>query len=206
MSQLPVAGVVASRSTRALLLRRGAVAGGTALAAGGLTAVVPGTAGSARSPAQDVRILNFLLWLEFAQAAFYREALAAGRLSGEPLEIAQALGQHEQAHVAFLQGMLGRRARAEPRFDFAAAVGDPDRFLEAADLLEKTGVAAYIAQAPNLTRGRITEIATVASVEARHAAWIAAVRGTNPAPKPADAAMTGKQVVATIRRAGFLRS
>jgi hypothetical protein len=206
MSQLPVGEVVASRTTRALLLRRGAVAGGAAVAAGGLAAIVPGNAGSARSQAQDVRILNFLLWLEYAQAAFYREALAAGGLSGEALEIAEAVGQHEQAHVAFLQGILGGRARAEPRFDFADAVGDSDRFLGAADLLEKTGVAAHVAQAPNLTSAKATQIATVTSVEARHAAWIAAVRGTNPAPRAADAAMTGKQVVAAIRRAGFLGS
>lgn len=205
MSESPVV-EVESRTTRALLLGRGALAGGAVLVAGALTAVVPGTADSARSRAQDVRILNFLLWLEYAQAAFYREALAGGPLSGESLEIAQALGQHEQAHVAFLQGMLGRKARAEPRFDFADAVGDSERFLDAADRLEQTVVAAYIGQAPNLTRARTTEIATVTSVEARHAAWISAVRGRNPAPHAADEARTAKQAVSALRRAGFLRS
>jgi hypothetical protein len=175
------------------------------LAAGGLAAVVPASAGSARK-GQDARILNFLLWLEYAQAAFYREALASERLNGEALEIAEALDQHEQAHVAFLQGMLGRRARAEPRFDFSGAVTDTDRFLEAADLLEQTGVAAYIGQAPNLSTARSTEIATVVSVEARHAAWVAAVVGRNPAPRAADGARTPAQVVSAIRRAGFLRS
>jgi Ferritin-like domain len=205
VGQVLVAGA-ASRSTRSLLLKRGAVAGGALLAAGGLTAAVPAIAGPARTRAQDARILNFLLWLEYAQAAFYREALAADRLGGEALELAEALGQHEQAHVAFLQGMLGRQARAEPRFDFADAVGTEERFLEAADLLEETGVAAYIGQAPNLSRPRTTEIATVVSVEARHAAWVAAVIGQNPAPRAADASRTPTRVVSTFRRAGFLRS
>ena len=52
--------------------------------------------------------------------------------------------------------------------------------------LEDLGVAAYTAQAPNLTKGTLKAAARIVSVESRHAAWIRDLRGINPAPDAAE--------------------
>jgi Ferritin-like domain len=203
MSQHRAASVAVSRDE---LLQRAVVAGGALAAGGVLLSGLPDLAASAPSRAQDVRILNFALWLEYAQAAFYSSVEDAGALTGEAMEFAQVVGAHERKHVAFLKKTLGKRARKEPTFDFGEATRKEGEFLTAAHLLEETGVAAYIGQAPNLTRRLLIPTATIVSVEARHAAWIRDILGRNPAPLAADAAKEAKQVVAAIKRTGFIRS
>jgi rubrerythrin len=188
------------RSRRHFLL--GGLVGGAALA-GALTGLGRPAAAQAPSPEQDERILNFALGLEYLQAAFYAEAESQGALGGEPAEFARIVGEQEQRHVERLQELLGSAAQPEPEFDLEDAVADEDAFLEAAVVLEDNGVFAYIGQGSNLTVDGVAAVAPLVSVEARHAAWILAIAGRNPAPAAADPAATVQSMQAALERAGL---
>jgi hypothetical protein len=183
---------------------RGGFLAGAGLFGGGTAALLlePATA-EARSRRQDRRVLQFLLQLERLQAAFYSAASERGRLRGELREFADVVGAQEREHVALLERRLKGAAGARPTYDFGDAVDDPDRFARTARQLEETGVAAYIGQGANLKARTVATVARIASVEARHAAWIGDFLGQNPAPLAADKAATSRQVQAAINRLGF---
>ena len=162
-------------------------------------------AGAAPSRAQDQKIFNFALLLEYLQAAFYSEAVDHGRLKGEVREFAEIVSEHERDHVRYLQKALGSKARERPTFTFGDATQDQRKFLDAAVLLENTGVAAYNGQAANLTKKALAAAAEIVSVEGRHAAWISDLAGQEPAPRAADPGATAGEVIATLRKTGFVR-
>lgn len=184
---------------------RTALLGGAVIGAGGLAAVLPGFAGSTQAASRDARILNFVLRLEHLKAAFYEEAAAEGGLTGELGQLAPVLAQHERRHVDLLLGRLGAQADAAPEFDFGEMTRDADRFARTVETLEEAAVAAYIGQGANLTRPSMVLFAQIASVEARHAAWIADVLGNDPAPKAADETKTAEQILAVLEETGFER-
>lgn len=195
-------GEVEDRATRRDVLTAAAGAG---VAAG--IALLGGRAGSAQaapSPAQDEKILNFALLLEYLQAAFYSEAVRHARLRGEAAEFAETVAEHEREHVQYLRRALGSRARKRPEFAFGDATKSQRRFLPAAVLLENIGVAAYNGQAANLTKKTLAAAAEIVSVEGRHAAWASAIAGEDPAPRAADVGASASDVVATLRKTGFL--
>jgi hypothetical protein len=182
------------------------VAGGAVTAGGLLLGGLPRLASSAPSPAQDARILNLVLLLEYVEAGFYAEARAKGALRGELRKFATVVGGHEQQHLAFIKKALGSSARKAPRLRFGTATTDPDAFVKAAVALEDTSVAAYNGQATNLTSGTLAAAAKIVSVEARHAAWIRAIAGEVPAPEATDSPLTEAQVRAALRKTGFVKS
>jgi hypothetical protein len=192
-------------ASRGEVVRKAVAAGGAVLGGGALLAGLPRLASPAPSPDQDVRVLNFALVLEELTAAFYAEALARGRLTGELRRYARIVGGHERAHVRFIRRALGARARRRPSFDFGSATSDEDEFTAAAITLEDTGVAAYNGQAANVTTGVLKAAARIVSVEARHAAWIRDIAGRPPAAEPTDAPMSERQVRSALEKTGFLR-
>ena len=193
-------------ASRGKLLRR-ALAGGGAIVAGGVVvAGLPRSADSAPSPAQDAEILNLALLLEYMESAFFTEASFSGKLSGELLEYAQIVRGHERAHVAFLRGALGSKARKEPKFDFGNVTKDPKAFTSAAVKLQDLMVAAYNGQATNLTTGALEAAAKIVSVEARHAGWIRAIAQENPAPDATDTPKTAAEVTAAVNKTNFVSS
>jgi rubrerythrin len=187
------AGHAASR--RAVLTAAGLVAGGILVGGVGAPAIGSG------SRLGDAAILNFALEMEELQAALYAQALQHAGLTGELAQYARVVGGHERAHVAFLRQTLGSRAAPAPEFDF----GDAVRFAVAARVLEDLGVAALDGQAANLTRPSLAAVATIVSVEARHAAWIRDLAGELPAPTPANPSEGAARVLAAIRRTGFVK-
>lgn len=192
--------------SRGKFLRRSLAAGGTVLAGGVVIAGLPRLAVSAPSPAQDLEILNFALQLEYMESAFFTEASTKGRLTGELLEFAELVRGHERAHVAFLRNALGDKARKRPTFDFGEATRDPKAFTSAAVALQDLMVAAYNGQAANLTTGVLASAAKIVSVEARHAGWIRAIAGNNPAPKATEVPKTAAEVTAAVNRTKFVKS
>lgn len=190
--------------SRAKVLKRAVAAGGGILAGGVVIAGLPRQAASAPSPAQDAEILNFALLLEYMESAFFTEASVGGRLTGELLEFADVVRGHERAHVVFLRDALGSNARKEPTFDFGEATRDPQEFTEAAVLLQDLAVAAYNGQAANLTTGALEAAAKIVSVEARHAGWIRAIAGLNPAPDATDTPKTAEEATAAINKTNFV--
>jgi hypothetical protein len=193
-------------SSRAQFIARAVVAGGALTAGGLVVAGFPRLAVSAPSAAQDQKILNFALLIEYIEEGFYAEALAKGKLSGELLEYVSVVHGHERAHVAFLKRVLGENAREEPKLKFGDTTSDPATFTAAAIALEETVIAAYNGQATNLTKPTLAQAAKIVSVEARHAGWIRAIAGKNPAPTATDSPKTAAQVQADINHAGFLRT
>jgi len=191
--------------TRKGFLKKIAIGGTTVMAGGAIAALVPSTALGQVGPAQDVRILNFALTLEFLEAEFYRQARIRNGLSGELRGFARTVGGHENAHVQFLRGALGARAVAKPRFDFGDIPADPTRFATTARVLEDTGVAAYNGQAQNLTKATLAAAASIVSVEARHAAWIRDILQTNPTPKAFDDALPAARIQAAVNATGFIQ-
>ncbi len=170
-----------------------------------LLAGLPQDAGSKPSKKQDAEILNFVLVLEALQAAFYDDALNRGSLSGELLEFAQEVGAQEHEHGDFVRQALGSAAREAPKFEFGEATASPRAFGKTALELEDLGVAAYNAQAPNLTPGALAAAARIVSVEARHAAWIRDLLGDNPAPFASEPRKSAKAITAALNRTGFVK-
>lgn len=193
-------------SSRAEFVAQAVVAGGALAACGLLVAGLPRLAESAPSAGQDQKILNFALLLEYIEAGFYAEAFAKGKLSGDLLEYVSVVRGHERAHVAFLKSALGKNARKAPTLDFGRTTSDPKKFTSAAIALEETVIAAYNGQAANLTKPTLAMAAEIVSVEARHAGWIRAIAGMNPAPTATDQPETVAEVQAAVNRTGFLHS
>ena len=191
--------------TRTALFRR-AAAGGAVVAGGALLGARRGNGTSLAAPTADTdaKILNFFLLLEQLQEAFYREALRRTRPAGALGEFARTVVRQESEHVAFLTERLGSRARARPKPDFGDALSTPEQFRAAAIDLEETTIAAYIGQGANLTRDAIGAVGTLLSVEARQAAWVLDLAGKSPAPNAADPAQGSGDIVAHLRRQGYI--
>jgi hypothetical protein len=198
--------VSSPRDSRRQFLTRAFAAGGTIVAGGIVVAALPRLGISAPSPAQDAEILNLALLLEYVESAFFTEASVNGKLSGELLEFADIVRGHERAHVAFLRGALGSKARKRPTFEFGKATRDPAAFTSAAVALQDLMVAAYNGQAANLTTGALESAAKIVSVEARHAGWIRAIAGKNPAPDATETPMSAAQATAALNRTKYVRS
>jgi hypothetical protein len=190
--------------TRSDLVARSALAGG-ALAAGGLlSGGLSKPALSQPSAAQDERVLEWLLQVEYLQADLYTEAERRGALTGELRELANVAGEQEREHIAALERALGTKARSKrPSFDFGVATTDPQKFLAAAVEVEELSLAAFNGQVPNLTDRRILLAMGIASVEARHVGWVRDLAQLNPAPRPADAPATQAETRAAIKDTGF---
>jgi rubrerythrin len=179
--------------------------------AGGALASVPlarrlfrlGDALGSPSKAQDAKILQLVLQLEYTQVAFYSQALAQGSLTGELRNFARAALAHERQHLAAIRKALGPKAGPKPSFAFGDKVKSPDAFTRAAIDLEDIAVAGYNGQAANLTKGTLAAAAEIVSVEARHAAWVRAIAGKVAAPKPVDQPLTARQVASGLRTIGM---
>jgi Ferritin-like domain len=177
-------------SSRAGFLRK---AGGALVGVTAFGALVPAFADAAAVPASDIAILNFALTLEYLEAAFYAEANANGKLTDkETQRFASVVANHENSHVQFLLKTLGSAAVAKPMFNFQGTTSDQSMFQATADVLENTGVHAYLGQVPNIkTKAVLVGAGRILPVEARHAAWIRDIRfqgGTTSAETPAPGA------------------
>jgi rubrerythrin len=195
-------------ASRREAVRRGALGLAVVAAGAGFGALrhpAAAAAASEPSPAQDRAIFNFALLLEYLQAAFYTQAVKDAMLTGDVRSFAEVVSEHERAHVDYLRKALGKHARPRPQFDFGDATRSESAFLEAAVLLENTGVLAYNGQAANLTKPALAAAAEIVSVEGRHAAWISALAGKPPAPRAADVGTPSPDVVRKLRSTGFLK-
>jgi len=172
---------------RSALFRRAVVGGGTFLAGGLLVGGLPRIALGKPSAAQDGKILNFALLLEYLESAFYVDAVDKGALRTSPrlLGFATTVRDHELAHVDFLRRALGGAAIAEPSFDFKGTTEDADTFAATALVLEDTGVAAYNGQGPRLRARTSTDtLIQAGSVSLAGVAFAAAALRTVPLLSP----------------------
>jgi rubrerythrin len=152
------------------------------------------------SAAQDREILQFALQVEQLKAAFYAEAAAKRKLTGELRQFAVVAAGHEQDHADALARALGRRAKKPPQFAFGNETTDAHAFTTAAIALEEAAVGIYNEEAANLRRPALALALEIVSVEGRHAAWIRSLAGDRPAPRAADPGQTSTAVLATLKR------
>ncbi len=153
-----------------------------------------------------VDVLNYALTLEHLEAAFYRDGLASIGREGittwgyqdTVFDNLVAIGEHEAEHVAVLTQVitdLGGMPVEEAMYDFGYedAVG----FLQVAQALEDTGVAAYQGAAQYLIDSDelLTAALTIHGVEARHAAYIALLNGAVPFPAAVNPTLTPAEVL-----------
>ena len=164
--------------TRAEFLRKAAVGGGALLAA--LAAPPP----EALARADDTSILNFDLAFEYMQATFYTETERVGtidRMRPEMARWARVFGAHERAHVRIIKSVLGEAAVKKPFFNFRGVTEDEDEFVRTAVAMEDITTALLAGQTPRLdSRPLVSALFSLLTVEARHAAWVRHVVGTNP--------------------------
>jgi hypothetical protein len=193
--------------TRGDFFRKAAVGGGSLLAGGVLLSGLPSLAEAAtKSNANDVRILNYALTLEYLESAFYDEAVASGALAGSLLDAAKIVKAHEDAHVKALKKTLGKAAVKKPKFDFKGTTTDPNKFLQTAVVLENTGVAAYSGQATNIKQAAVVKAAvSILTVEARHAAHFNALASKSFAPRAFDAPKSKSAVLKAVKKTGFIK-
>jgi rubrerythrin len=192
------------RSSRRRILAVAAVAAGAMGAASlGERFLRAGNALASPSKAQDTRILQLVLQLEYTQVAFYEQALRDAGLQGELRHFAQTALGHERQHLSAIRKALGSRAGQAPSFDFGRQTRSQDAFWRAAIKLEDIAVSAYNGQATNLTTPTLAAAATIVSVEARHAAWVRALAGQVAAPDPVDKPMTAKQAADSLHEIGL---
>ena len=190
--------------TRASFLRKAGVGAGAVLGSGAFFGALPSLAGAGVA-ASDVAILNFALTLEYLEAAFYTEAVSKGRFSGEVGKFARIVRAHEAAHVSFLKGALGKAAVARPKFNFKGTTTDEAKFKQTAQVLEDTGVAAYLGQVGNIKSKKILGAAgSILPIEARHAGWIRDINHVPGAPKAFEGARSKAQILAAVKGTGFI--
>jgi rubrerythrin len=206
-----------SGDTRLGFLRKAGIAGGAAVSGGALLgALVPGVAmagGYSRPPAKfgagDIGILNFALTLEYLERAFYNEATAKGKIKSPQLKkFLATVTKDERAHVTFLKGALGSKAVSEPTFDFKGIPENEALFAATAQVLENTGVHAYLGQAGNIkTPAYLIAAATIVTIEARHSGAIGLINsaGGGIAPSgPFDKPLGATTILADVTATGFI--
>jgi len=202
----------AIRETRAAFLKKAGLGGAAVIGGGALMGALPSIA-SAGVPASDVAILNFALTLEYLEAEFYAQAKKHNVANGNSAisQFINVVAQHEAAHVTYLKQALGKKAVAKPQFDFKDTVTDTAKFQATAQVLEDTGVQAYLGQAGNIkAKGILAAAGSILPVEARHAAWIRDInsgfKGTGPSPAPTafEGAKTKAQILAAVKATGFI--
>jgi len=198
--------------TRSAFLKKAGIGLGAVVGGGTVIGALPSIAAAATA-ASDIAILNFALTLEYLEAEFYRQAKANNVGSGQQdlTAFIDVVAQHEAAHVAFLRKALGSRAVVKPTFDFKDAVTSQTKFAATAQVLEDTGVSAYLGQVGNIKSKKILAAAgSILPVEARHASWIRDINGAfkGGAPLPAPSAFQGSrtkaQVLAAVKATHFI--
>jgi hypothetical protein len=215
------AGALDADGTRRDMLRRSGIAGAGFVAGGVLFNGLLSPAQAAgitfstkkKSAANDAKIANYALTLEYLEAAFYKAAVDGGALKdADALDFAKTVAAHEAAHVAALKKALGKAAVKSPTFDFGAAVADQATFLKTAATVEPVGVSAYAGAGPYIKQLPILKAAlAIHSVEANHAAWVAALLkykfgGTDsPSPNAFNPARSEKAVLKIVTATGFIK-
>jgi hypothetical protein len=132
----------------------------------------------------DIGVLGYALTLEYLEADFYGKALASGKLSGQAAALARTFHGHELQHVATLEAairQLGGQPPARPKTQFQLT--DQKSILAVASTLEGVGADAYLDQLGRLeSKALLSTALSIHTVEARHAAAINSLLGTDIAP------------------------
>lgn len=162
----------------------------------------------------DIEILNYALTLEHLEAAFYVQGLdlfsgrafkkgvftkrLGFRLADKLRDSLKLIRDHEVEHVAALTSTivaLGGTPVVACTYNFGYS--GVEEFLQVAQILENTGVSAYDGAIALISDPVLqTTGATIATVEARHAAYLNIVNGDEAFPTSFDVPKTMAEVLA----------
>ncbi len=179
----------------------------------------------------DFDVVQFALFLEHLENAFYRDGLevftaadfqsglrvfrdgsleASGTMFVDGTKVrdaVQRVSEHETAHAEDLYGLLvslGATPVVECsayNFDFSSV----ETFMRTAQLLENTGVAAYVGAASVITNPDYIRVAaSIATVEARHATYFDALTANKVFPSAYDLARPMGTTVEIVLAAGLV--
>lgn len=151
-------------------------------------------------PSSDAAILNYALTLEHLEAAFYVEASNKYPNGNYVHRLINVLRNDEISHVNALTAAIKsfgyKPVGAASHYMFPNYFRNRKKFLSFANVLENTGVHAYLGQAPHIkTPAILLTAASIVTVEARHAGALAAVQSRNPTQGPFDTGYTMSQVL-----------
>ena len=182
--------------------------------------------GATSETVNDVNVLNFALKLANMEYAFYQRALAMftqsdflksaaaqaigeSRICADMYSCINGIALNEQAHVATLiQTVYSLDGIPQAPDCYNFGITDVDSFLQSAQTIENIVVSAYNGaiipqwQTSNATitnPGLQSLLATIATVEARHAAYFDLLNLTVPFAIPFDAAQSMDQILAAIK-------
>lgn len=131
----------------------------------------------------DTGIFNYIYTLEQLEAAFYIKLSVAypAAFTATQISFFKDIKSHEVAHRGFYKKFLGAAGIGNLDFDFSSIdFTNATAVFTATKALEDMGVAAYngiLARAQQSFT--ITILSQIASVEARHAAWVRGQVTTN---------------------------
>jgi rubrerythrin len=209
----------------------------TLLAGGALAAVLPRAAQAHETGrASNVDMLNYALTLEHLEYIFYREGLkkfdesdfrryfARNReyekqgirdIDGEAVRRKfVVIREHEETHVETLEFVISEVLEGTPvpraRYNFEqTAFTSVGKFVSVAQFLENTGVSAYDGAIAHIEAAKLlTAGATIATVEARHAAYLNLLNGTSPFPEAFDTPVAPRAICEAVKaeNGGFIVS
>lgn len=153
--------------------------------------------------ASDLDVLNYALTLEHLEYAFYRDGIGNFTFGNDPFGQSidtnlAAIRDHEGAHVTALTDAItsmGGTPVAEATYDFGYGT-DPVAFLATAAALENTGVSAYDGAGQYIQTPDLLPVAGgIVAVEARHAAYLNLINGTEPFPASFETPLTPAEVL-----------
>jgi ferritin-like protein len=189
--------------SRTDFLRKAALGGAALLGALALPA-------EAAAKTSDTALLNFDLTFEYLQSTFYTEAERIGtiaKMRPEKAFWAKTLGAHERAHVAVLKKVLGRDAVRSPAFNFRGATESDTKFTKTAVAMEDVTVALLTGQTARIkSRGLVSALFSLLTVEARHAAWARHIVGAVPVAKSVDVSLPVREVDRIVDSTRFIVS
>lgn len=142
------------------------------------------------SPAEDLKILNVALGLEYEAIYAYNVAAGTGLLSEPVLKVAKLfLSQHEE-HAGLEEGAIKERGGTPIARQQKYDLGDLSGIKTEADLLkfalakEAGAASAYLGACKSFSeQALISVVAGIGANEAQHAALLRYVLQENPVPK-----------------------
>ena len=129
-----------------------------------------------------------------------------GRIRSTAYRYLTDIRDHEVTHVDFLVGAIPDEVGA-CTFDFSAALGSVESFIATAQVLENTGVMAYDGAIRYVDAGDFLQAgAQIATVEARHAAYLNLINRESPFPKAFDMGKLPSEIITAVNATGFIVS